>query len=249
MNLTWRVAVTRDEPKAGPLGSALRESGFSPVTCVVMDEHRPANATALVNAAASLEQFDWVIVSSARAVAALAGARATRWPRAVRTAAVGARTAEALVAAGADPAPLVGAGEGADALWTALSALEWTNRRVLVPTVPGGRRVLAEALRAAGAIVTEVEAYRMAPRAPERIRADWHAARPDAAVIASPSVASTLVEALGPGGLSALKAVVAIGPTTAATLAAAGVPHHVAPRADFHEAARTLAALRDLSGP
>ena len=248
-SLTWRVAVTRDEDQHGPLSAALQHEGFEPVWCVVMEQLPSEQPAALETAAASLDTFDWLVCSSVRAVAALASARTTAWPRSLKTAAVGAMTADALVAAGADPKPLVAESEGADALWAVLSPIDWTNRRVLLPTVAGGRRVLIERLRAAGALVTEVEAYRMAPRPAAGIRSEWSAANPDAAIIASPSTAAALIGAIGHDALAALRAIVAIGPTTAAALAAAAVPYHLAARADFREAARTLAAVRDLASP
>lgn len=245
----WRVAVTRDEDHSGALTSALVAEGFEPVRCVVMQESASGEPAVLSAVAAGLEAYDWIICSSVRAVTALAAARAIAWPRGVRTAAVGARTAEALVSAGADPAPLVGASEGAAALWAALSMNSWTGSRVLVPTVPGGHRTLIEGLRQAGAVVSEVEAYRMTPRPAAQIRADWVAAAPDAAVISSPSTVSGLMAGVGSDALAALSAIVAIGPTTAAALAAAGVPCQQAGRADFREAARTLARLRDTASP
>lgn len=245
----WRVAVTRDEDEHGPLSSALRSEGFQPVPCPVMKQWPSQQGAALESAAASLDTFDWIICSSRRAVSALSDLRTSSWPRAVRTAAVGAATAQALVAAGADPPPVTAEAEGADALWAMLSELEWTGRRVLVPTVPGGRRVLLDGLRHAGALVTEIEAYRMAPRAGEHIRADWLSAAPDAAVIASPSTATALVEAVGHEVLVALRAIVAIGPTTEAALTAAALPSRLSMRADFGSAASTLAALRDMASP
>lgn len=239
-----KVAVTRDEPEDGALSTALRDLDFDPVRCIVMEDHPPTDVAALKAAADSLDRFDWVICSSARAVKALVGARSGPWPSSVRTAAVGSLTADALVGAGATPKPLVGDGEGAESLWTSLSRQQWKGRRVLLPTVPGGRRLLGQALRAAGAIVEEIDAYRMLPRSADRILADWTSAHPDAVVIASPSVATALVEAIGASQLSALEAVIAIGPTTSASLTASGVRHHVSPRADFLEVARCLAALR-----
>jgi len=248
-SLSWRVAVTRDEDERGALTSALVTEGLVPVRCVVMEESPPVNPAALAAVAADLQAFDWIICSSARAVAARAAPRPAAWPRGVRTAAVGARTAAALASVGADPEPVLGQSEGADALWAELATLEWAGRRVLVPTVPGGRRLLGESLRRAGAVVTEVEAYRMVPRPADRIRADWDAASPDAAVFGSPSAVNLLVAALGADALAALAAIVAIGPTTAAALAAAGVPAEMAAQADFREAARTLARRRDTASP
>ncbi len=245
----WRVAVTRDEDDDGPLTSALLDEGFHTVRCVVTVAAPSSEPAALEAVAKGLETYDWIICSSVRAVTALAAARATAWPRGVRTAAVGARTAEALMLAGADPVPVVGSSAGADSLWAALAMHDWPGSRVLIPTVPGGRRTLIEGLRQAGAVVSEVEAYRMTPRPAAQIRADWVVAAPDAAVISSPSTVSGLVAGAGVDALAALSAIVAIGPTTAAALAAAGVPCQQAARADFREAARTLARLRDTMPP
>ncbi len=240
----WRVAVTRDERDEARLTAALERHGFEPVPCVVMVEEPPDSAAALAAAARSIEQYDWVVCSSARAVRALARARSSPWPAGVRTAAVGIATAEALTAIGAQPPPVVAADAGADALWTRLATLDtWAARRVLLPTVPGGRRVLIEQLRGAGAVVHDVEAYQMRPRAPDLIRADWLAARPDAVVIASPSSAEALARSVGSDALAGVE-VIAIGSTTSASLSAMGVRHVVPPRADFEAAAGHLAALR-----
>jgi len=99
-------------------------------------------------------------------------------------------------------------------------------------------------LRDAGAVVDEVEAYRMCRRSSDALAGAWHETAPNAAVIASPAAAETLVEAIGAPALRQLRAVVAIGRTTAEALSHHGVPCLVAGRTDFAEAARTLAAHR-----
>lgn len=205
-----------------------------------MEEQPPADIAALKAAADSLDRFDWVVCSSVRAVKAIARVRSRPWPAGVKTAAVGARTAEALLNVGAVPAPIVGASAGAGALWAILSKQRWPGSRVLLPADPGGRSLLGRSLREAGATVEEVEAYRMVPRSDDRIRADWAAASPEAVVIASPKVATRLAEVLGVDALVALAAIVAIGPSTSAALSAAGVPHDTSPRADFAEAASMI---------
>ena len=73
--------------------------------------------------------------------------------------------------------------------------------------------MLIDRLRGAGALVTEVEAYRMAARPAASIRAEWSAANPDAAIIASPSTAAAPVEAVGHDALAALRGIVAIAHT------------------------------------
>jgi uroporphyrinogen-III synthase len=240
----WRVAVTRDEEPDGPLGAALRAAGFEPVACPVSTEAPVADPAALAAIARDLERFEWIVVASQRAVRALAEARGGPWPRGVRTAAVGRQTAAALLAAGADPPPFVAGNAGADALWEELKDRDtWPGRRVLVPTVAGGRRGVIDGLRAAGATVTDVEVYRMIPRAADAVARDWRALAPDAVVLASPSAASLLVGAIGTPALQTLRAVVAMGATTAAALRQAGVNASVPPAADFPSLAGLLMEL------
>ena len=158
---------------------------------------------------------------------------------------MGESTAAALVEAGADPPPIVASESGAQALCARLLTLDaWSGRRVLVPTVAGGRRDIVEGLRAAGAQVDEIEAYRMLVREAWEIRAAWSQGIPEAIVIASPSVVNALVGALGVSALLNLKAVVAIGATTARALAAHGVLAETPPGATFEHAARRLGELR-----
>lgn len=245
----WRVCVTRDERPDGALADALRARGFNPAPCVVLVECEPESPEHLRRVAARLDEFDWIICASARAVGALTAARGAPWPPGVRTAAVGRRTAEALVTTGASPPPVVAEGDGADALWNALRhQADWRDVRVLLPTTSGGRRTLVDALRSAGAAVEEVEAYRMCTRDRRAIAADWAAAAPDAAVIASPRAADALLDAVGGDALRHLQVVVAIGHTTADALRDRGIPALVPATADFREAVRVLVACR-AAGP
>ncbi len=229
----------------GPLSQALSALGFVPLLCPCTVEEPPADEAALRAAAAKLETYDWVVCASARAVNALTTARQAPWPLGLRTAAVGHRTAAALVRAGADPPPVVAPGSGAEALWATLQNLDtWSDRRVLLPAVAAGRQDLVDGLRRAGADVHLVEAYRMVPRAPDAVKAEWLRLAPDAAVFGSPSAVETLLRAVGPDALRRLRAIVAVGPTTAAAIAAHGLDAVVAARADFSDAARCLEAVR-----
>ena len=244
--MIWRAAVTSDEGPAGRLHAALSQFHFEPVSCAVMIESLPDDAAPLIDAAADLERYDWIVCASARSVTALSRARGRAWPPRLRTAAVGQRTAAAIVEAGVEVTPVVGEADGAESLWRVLQPKDqWAGRKVLIPTVPGGLRILATYLIDAGAIVDEVEAYRMEPREARAIQTDWEQARPDAVVLASPSTANGLWGAIGAAALERLRAVVAIGPTTSAALRALAVTHTVSPRADAESVARHLAAIRD----
>lgn len=245
----WTVAVTRDESPGGALHAALRAAGTEPRSCVVMEAQPPADTLPLRRAAADLSGYAWMICASARAVDAVVQVRSGPWPRGLRSAAVGESTARALVEAGADPPAVVAREPGSEALTRHLLPLDsWPGRRVFIPRAKDGRRDLVESLRANGALVDDIEAYRMRPRAGSEIREAWAAARPDATVIASPQVAEALVRALGARTLQDLKAVVAIGATTAAALAAHGIDASVPRAASFTEAARCLAELASRRG-
>ena len=236
-----RVVVTRDEALDGPLSSALLRRGLEPVVCSVVLGAPAPEPELLERAARSLERFDWLIVASQRALSALMAARGGRpLPAALRTAAVGERTAAALVAAGAD-SPLTATSAGAAALITLLrDADRWSGKRVLLPRALEGGRAIADALRRRGADVEEVVAYRTVPRPRAEIVAAWQDARPDAAVVASPSAARALVDAVGAGSLRGLSRVAAMGSTTAMQLMALGVPAMVPERSDFDAVAELL---------
>jgi uroporphyrinogen-III synthase len=240
----WRVANTRDEGPGGPLARALEAEGLVPVPCPVLRERAAPDAARLASAVARLADCAWLIVSSARSVRALQTAGLDRWPAGLRSAAVGTATAGALLDAGAAPAPLVGDGDGAEALWTVLrTETDWRGARVLVATTPGGRTTLPDRLRDAGAAVEVVEAYAMEARPAEAIRADWQRAAADAVVLTSARAATTLAAAVGADTLARLQAIVAVGASTVDALQGMGLDAHVAPQADLVATARVAATL------
>ena len=243
----WRVAITREEDANGPWHLALEEAGFEPVSCPVVIEGPAPHPDRLASIAGRMSEYDWVICSSARSVRALTDAIGTQWPNGPRFAAVGAVTAAAMAAAGASP-PIISGTGGAVDLCDRLHGLEaWTTRKVLVATVPGGRRELIDGLRSAGAHIDEVECYSMRTRDVAEIKRDWAAARPDAVLLASPSTARQIVIAVGVAAIRELKAVIPIGRTTAAELSAAGIDAEPAATATFEAIVERLVALRAAS--
>jgi uroporphyrinogen-III synthase len=236
-----RVAVTRDEGADGPLAEALRRHGIQPVSCPTIAEMPPLDRAPLVKAATELERFDWLVVASTRAVTALMEARDAKvLPVQLRTAAVGLRTAAALLASGA-VGPLTATTAGAGPLARALRDAErWMGKRVLLPRAAEGRHELADSLKHWGAIPEEVIAYRTVARPPDEIAASWRAASPQAVVVASPSAARALVAAIGAEPLRKLEPLVAIGSTTAMALVAVGVRAITPERSEFDAIAELL---------
>lgn len=238
-----RVAVTRDEGADGPLSRALWRCGLEPVSCPVLSYVPPMEHAALRRAAGGLERYHWLIVASARGIDGLLVARHHRpLPPGLRTAAVGRRTAMALARAGAGEPIVTGTGGSVELIERLRLADQWPGRRVLIPRAEAGGSIIEGALRDLGAVVNVVVAYRSIVHPPPFVACVWDHARPDAVVIASPSAARALVEAVGTDSLARLRAVIAIGATTGAALARLGVPASISPVPDLATAAELCAA-------
>ena len=239
----WRVAVTRDDKGEGSVSAALERVGFVPIAVAVLIEGPAPDQQRLHDLAARLDRFDWIICASVRAVRAISFARGSRWPPQPRTAAVGSVTAAAMRDAGSSE-PIVADTFTANALVEKLEALDaWRDRTVLVTTVAGGRREVIDGLRARGANVTEIEPYTMAARPAGDIRHDWQIAAPDAVILGSAETARRLVDAVGLAPLRDLRAIVPIGPTTAAVLNGAGLHYQLPEQATFASAVTKLISV------
>ena len=240
---SWRVAVTRDDKAHSSIAAALQRAGFIPVSIPVLTEGPPPDRDRLREIARDLESFDWIVCASVRAVRAITEARGSEWPKKTRTAAVGSVTAAAMRDAAATE-PIVGPSFTAKSLWERLRPLDdWRDRRVLVTTVADGTRDLIDGLRSVAANVIELEAYSMIKRPESEIREDWFAARPDAVLLGSAQTTGHLIHAVGIDAIRALRAVVPIGPTTAAALAHLGIEAEPPEQATFAAAIEKLKSL------
>ncbi|MCG6957862.1 MAG: uroporphyrinogen-III synthase, partial [Gemmatimonadetes bacterium] len=217
------VATTRAADPGDALVARLLAEGARVVTWPTIATEEPEDARPLVEAARSLQAYDWVAFTSPRAVQALAVHARPPVGGRPRIAAVGDATAAALAKEGW-PADVVAGGEGARALAETMDAGgPVRGRRILFPAGSLARSTLEDALRAKGAEVERVEAYRtrMVPPDALRVRADL-ASGVDVVTFASPSAVQALAEALQgdlPAALGAAR-VAAIGRTTADALEA-----------------------------
>ncbi|WP_019618025.1 uroporphyrinogen-III synthase [Gulosibacter faecalis] len=213
-------------PGAGQLAErcadAVRERGGDPVVAPVLAFRAPAgdDLARLANASARLRGggYDWLAVTSPRAVAALRGCHGLALAEGTRVAAVGGATAAALRDAGVEPDFVP-----ADATAAALVA-EWPEGdpgRVFVPQSSLAHPTLVDGLTARGHEVDAVTAYVTVPRPlDEATRAEVANGRIRAAIVTSGSVGRALADALGdPPPV----AIVSIGPQTTADLTAAGL--------------------------
>ena len=163
-----RIVVTRPRAQAADLVTRLEQLGADPIEVPTIQVVAPEDPAPLDRVCARVDEYDWVVFTSANAVAyfmrqLLAGPGDVRGLRDVRLCAVGPATAEALSRYGIkiDLVPEEYRAEGvAHAL---REGRDLTGARVLLPRADLAQDLLPVALRKAGAIVTAVTAYRTTP--------------------------------------------------------------------------------------
>ncbi len=201
------MVLTRERP--GELAVKLTERGASVVHVPLIAVAEPVDGGAAVNDALSrLDEFDWLVVTSAAGAERVAAAASTA--PGVRLAAVGTATAGVLEARSGRSVDLTPSVQRALDLADAFVTQAASPQRVLVAQADIAAPTLADELRRAGHDVTVVTAYRTVTLEPDRTAL----VDADAVLFASGSAVEGWCRAFG---TSAPPIVVAIGPTTAAT--------------------------------
>lgn len=165
-----RVLVTRPQPQADDWVARLRAQGIDALALPLLGIADLADPAPLAARWLRLHGTDapaLLVFVSPNAVARFFAQRppAARWPAGVLAAAPGPGTAAALQQQGVAEAALVqpaadSAQFDAEALWQQLRLRDWRGRSAWIVRGEGGRDTLAEWLRAAGADVHYVQAYR-----------------------------------------------------------------------------------------
>jgi len=225
-----RVVVTRSAGQQGPLAERLRELGAEVVPFPTLDFAPPTDPSALASAVERLSTFDWVLLTSANGVdrvldAVSAHGRDARAFGRARIACVGPATARRLAERGL-VADLVPAEAVAESLFEALAAETIAGRRFALFRAEVAREVLPERLRAAGAEVEVVAAYRtVAAPVDEAIRSRIAAGDVDLVTFTASSTVQHFLSRFSPEAQARLFAqvpAVCIGPVTAQTARDAG---------------------------
>jgi uroporphyrinogen-III synthase len=225
-----RILVTRSVHQAGKLSEGLRLLGAIPMEVPVIEIDSPTNFVALDGALGKLCTYDWLILTSANTVRALKkrgaalGISLSESAAKVKVAAIGAATAAEAANAGLQitkiPESYV-----AESLVEALKDLA-AGQKILLARAELARDLIPDALRAAGAQLDVVDAYRnrMPADAPERLRAALEH-DVDAVTFTSSSCVTHLKHAAEYAGLpwplSRVPAI-SVGPVTSATLCSLG---------------------------
>ena len=160
-----RVLVTRPRDQAAEMVDRLTVLGAEAIEAPMIRIMPPHDPDPLLRAAANASAFDWIVFTSANAVesfmaAFLDGSRDIRSLNGPRLCTVGSGTAERLARYGIK-VDLIPDEFRAEAVVEAMTRDGSINgASVLVPRADIGRDVIAEGLRAAGAMITDVVAYR-----------------------------------------------------------------------------------------
>jgi uroporphyrinogen III methyltransferase / synthase len=232
------IVVTRTRQQASKLTVGLRELGAEVVEVPLIEIAEPADGgAALIDAAARLSAYDWIVVTSPngaqRLLDAVPDARAFAG---AKVAAVGPGSAAVLAAGGivADLVPEESVGEAL------LHALPDGPGRLLLARAEVARDVLPDGLRARGWEVDVVDAYRTVPT----VVSDQDRVVVSRADLITFTSSSTVDHALAAFGADGLPPVVAcIGPVTADTARKHGLTVDV--EAPVHTIDGLLAAIAE----
>lgn len=221
------ILVTRARHQAGKLSEKLSALGAEVLEIPAIEIVRPESPAALDRALLNSSQYQWLIITSANGAQALAERMHTVGivPQALahlKVAAVGAATSQALQGIGLKVAitpPEYVAESLIEVLGDAVQ-----SQRVLLVRAAVARDVIPDALRARGATVDVVDAYRTVIPAESvtAIRTLFSAGSriPDAATFTSSSTVTNYLNLLTEAGLARPETMLAvsIGPITSQTL-------------------------------
>lgn len=227
-----RVAVTRPAHQAAGLEERLQALGGEVLRRPLTRIEPPLDEAALRGAVLRLAEYDWLVLTSANGVLRVGavlreiGVEPASVLTQVRIACVGPATAEAMRVLAREP-DIVPAGRFVgEGLLEALSAIDLAGARVLLAQAEGARPVLREGLRAAGAVVDAVVAYRTVPD-PDGIEAlAGDLARGDVDIVAFSAASGVKHLATRVGDSIGTVRIAVIGPETAAAVRAVGWPVH-----------------------
>jgi uroporphyrinogen-III synthase len=228
------IAVTRAEEQSAGLLARLHALGATTLICPAITIALPEDFAALDAAIGRLDQYDWLIVTSANGVRALLDRMAALGRPSAQLAglmigAIGPATADALAERGLH-ASFMPSAYVAEAILAEIGDV--AGKRILLPRADIARPTLAVGLRALGASVDEIAAYRTLPgQGAGALAGVLRAGALDAITFTSSSTVRYLLEGLEQAGIDKAvarallnaTAVVCIGPITAATASEHGL--------------------------
>jgi uroporphyrinogen-III synthase len=217
-----RILVTRPRHQAAMLIAQLEALGAEVIELPLIEIAPPDDLSALDAAIGRIELYDWIVFTSTNGVGALFGRLEQLGldaPSKPSLAAIGSATRAALFSASGrcDFVPIRASAQGV------LSEIgDVAGQRILLPRADIAREELAQGLRANGAIVDDVVAYRTiadrssVERLPEILERGVHVA-----TFFSPSAVRVYLDSPLQQGFAPV--VVCVGPTTASAFSERGL--------------------------
>lgn len=226
-----RIVVTRAGAQAYGLVEQIEKAGAEVIELPTIEIQPPESFAAFDAAVKNIEQYDWLIFTSVNSVAPFlerlrVGGKSVDSVHSIQVSAIGPETAKRLASAGITAA-LVPRRYQAEGILDAVKPEAMKGKKVLIPRAAEAREILPESLRAWGATVDVVTAYRTAlPNVDTAPLAELLRQRKiDVITFTSSSTVRNLVRLFGGKNLAEIaagSAIACIGPITASTVEQAG---------------------------
>ena len=226
-----RIVVTRAGAQAYGLVEQIEKVGGEVIELPTIEIQPPESFAAFDAAVKNLGQYDWLIFTSVNSIAPFlerlrVGGKSVESIHSLQVGAIGPETAKRLASAGIT-ASLVPERYQAEGILDAVKPEAMKGKRVLIPRAAEAREILPETLRAWGAVVDVVTAYRTAlPKVDIAPLAELLRRREiDVITFTSSSTVKNFVRLFGGKNLAEIaagSAIACIGPITAGTVEQAG---------------------------
>lgn len=165
-----RILITRPRAQADEFAHKLQEAGFEPIYFPVIEIQPIQENVALERALSKLNCYEWIVFSSVNAVDAVFNQFSSlvlcsyQKESRVKVAAIGPKTADALIARGITP-DFVPEEYVAEAILPGLGDL--LGKWVLLPRAEIARQELPESIFNAGGVPHEITVYKTLPTQPD----------------------------------------------------------------------------------
>jgi uroporphyrinogen III methyltransferase/synthase len=200
-----RILITRPRAQADSFALGLQAAGFEPVFFPVIEIQPMEDNRQLDQALCNLDKYDWVVFTSTNGVDLvldrLASAALPDGRSLPHFAAIGLKTARALRERGITP-DFVPGEYIAEAILPGLGDL--SGKWVLLPRAEIARKILPEAIAAAGGIAHEIAVYRTLPAQPDFESMAALCSGVDVITLTSPSAVQNFIAILRQSGLDPL---------------------------------------------
>lgn len=197
-----KVLITRPRAQADDLAEKLRSAGFEPIFFPVIEIQPIEKNDALDKALEKLDCYDWVVFTSVNAVDVVLKNSTSSAFAAVKIAAIGPKTSEALKMRGVTP-DFVPEEYVAEAILPGLGDVN--GKWILLPRAEIARKALPEAIANSGGIAHEIAVYKTLPVQPDPEGIAVLRAGVDVITLTSPSTVHNFVAICKQNGLDPLK--------------------------------------------